>query len=134
MFHIHPLIQKNPCKTVLTSSCTNSRSSNTTSANTTWIETSLSTGDKLSWKTIHLPNTLHALYLSYFTMFGSVKEDSSNNASLSMMILWEVGWHILHPLTSSPYQRSTCLIWDLLRVLIKKHKHHSWIISHLSNY
>jgi hypothetical protein len=83
----------------------------------------LTTGEKLSWKSIpskYPSATSHALDLSYFTMSDFIKGDSSNTASLSMMILWVVGSHSLHPLTSSPYQRSTCLIWVLLRMLIKQ--------------
>jgi hypothetical protein len=73
----------------------------------------LTTGEKLSWKSIpfeYPSTTSHALNLSSFTMFDFIKGDLSNTASMSMMILWEVGSHILHPLTPSPYQRSTCLI------------------------
>ena len=51
-----------------------------------------------------------------------------------MMILWIVGSHSLHQLTSSPYQRSIYLIRVLHRKMIKNHKHHNWIISHLTNY
>jgi hypothetical protein len=82
----------------------------------------LTTGERLSWKSIpskYSSATNHALDLSSFTMFGFIKGDSSNTAYLSMMIMWVVGSHTLHPFTSSPYQRSTCLIWVILRMLIK---------------
>jgi len=97
----------------------------------------LTTGEKISWKSIpskYISATSHALNLSPFTMFDFIKGDTSNTTSLSMMIMWVVGSHILHPLTSSPYQRYTYLIWVLLRKIIKKYKHHNRIISHLSNY
>ena len=64
----------------------------------------LTYGEKLSWKSIpskYPSATSHALNLSYFTMFDFIKGDSSNTASLSMMTLWAVGSHIMHPLTSS---------------------------------
>jgi hypothetical protein len=83
----------------------------------------LKIGEKLSWKSIpskYISSTSHALNLSCFTMFDFIKGYSSNIASSSMIIMWVVGYHSLHPLTPLPYQRSTCLIRVLLRKLIEK--------------
>jgi hypothetical protein len=67
------------------------------------IKNILTIGEKLSWKSAlskYPYATSHALNLSSFTMFDFITEDSSKTASLSMTILWEVGSHSLHPLTS----------------------------------
>ena len=62
-------------KVVLTSNCSNSRLSNAVSANTIRIETSLTTGENFSWKSITSTREYHfstnlALYLSILPSYS----------------------------------------------------------------